>query len=370
MLHIVGRALTLWEGRGEYALMSSAATGDRRAMVAIDWGTTSCRFVLVSADGTPLARRSGPGIIPLAGSADGQTDRAEAFVQALQDRIGDWLEEHPGIPLVMSGMVGADRGWRDAGYREAPVSLLPGREELVPVTVPGHPAHLVPGVKQHVPAPDVMRGEETQVLGALLEDTGTADRGEALIVVPGTHSKWVQVAGGRIQHFRTYMTGDLFAALSNHTILAREDDREDAREDDREDDAAKTTGGSDPSEAFAQGLELAFGEDRPSLSRHLFHARSRFVLGELAPDDTHDFLSGLVIGDEAADALALLAPPETTPVLLIASEEIGDRYTAAFDRAGLRAHRVGGDPATRGLHAIAQHLADTPVHPNQEHPLP
>lgn len=338
--------------------MSSAAAGDRQAMIAVDWGTTSCRFVLVAADATALARRDGPGVIPLNASADGQTDRAETFAHALQDRIGDWLEEHPGIPVVMSGMIGADVGWRDAGYREAPVGLLPRRQELVPVAVPGHPAYLVPGVKQHGPAPDVMRGEETQVLGALLEGAGAVGEGEALVVAPGTHSKWVEVADGRIQQFRTYMTGDLFAALSKHTILAAESE------------VAKPADGSSPSEAFARGLELAFSNDGSSLSRHLFRARSGLVLGDLASEDTHDFLSGLVIGDEVADALDLLGPHENTPVLLVASEELGVRYGSAFARAGLRAHLVGGDPATRGLHAIAQYLTDSFFHPTQERPRP
>src|SRR5699024_8725158 len=172
----------------------------------------------------------------------------------------------------MCGMVGSDRGWRDAGYREAPTAMHPGPEDLVEVALPGHPAYLVPGIKQHHPAPDVMRGEETQVLGALLEVAGAQDR--------------------------------------------------------------------PPPGALLRGLDLAFGEGRASLSRHLFRARSGLVLGDLAPAEVHDFLSGLLIGDEVADALALLTPDRDVPVLLIASEQLAPRYRAALGRAGLRVRHV------------------------------
>lgn len=351
--------------------MSSAAAGMCPAMVAVDWGTTACRFVLVDAEGSALARRNGPGILPLNASAHGgSTSREEIFGQSLREQIGDWLEAHPGIPLVMSGMVGADRGWRDAGYREVPVGLTPGREALVPVSVPGHPAYLVPGVKQRGRIPDVMRGEETQVLGALLEGAGGGVAGEALVIIPGTHSKWVQVSDGRIQHFRTYMTGDLFAALRGHTIHAAASTAAHGTAGTSDGDpgsstaaSARTAGASD---AFLRGLELAVRDGKPSLSRHLFRARSEMVLGDLAPEHVHDVLSGLLIGDEVADALSLLSPDETTPVLLIASEVLGDHYRVALERAGLRPRPVGGDPATRGLHAIAGTLLDIPAHPHQE----
>src|SRR5690625_7379395 len=133
------------------------------ALVAVDWGTTSCRFVLVAAAGRALERRSGPGILPPTTAAsgaggEGTAARAETFERALRDEIGDWLDAHPGIPVMMCGMVGSDRGWRDAGYREAPTAMHPGPEDLVEVALPGHPAYLVPGIKQHHPAPDVKIG--------------------------------------------------------------------------------------------------------------------------------------------------------------------------------------------------------------------
>lgn len=366
---------------------SAAAPNARPAMIAVDWGTTSCRFVLVAADGSALDRRGGPGLIPLQEASEGRTaDRAAAFEQALRDRVGDWLREHPGIPLVMCGMVGAEQGWRDAGYRELPASLVPALDALVEVTVPGHPAYLVPGVMQRDPAPDVMRGEETQVLGALLQETGAApwsaetpasagagQWNDALVIAPGTHSKWVRVSGGRIQHFRTYMTGDLFAALSGHTILAATIDDEQSRAGSGPSDAGSRRAASAamPSEAFTRGLDLALDEDRPSLSRHLFRARSSVLLGDLAPAETHDFLSGLVIGDEVHDALDLLAPDESVRVLLIASDQLAPRYRAALERAGVRVHLIPGDPATRGLHVIARQLTDaTPNHHSEEHPRP
>src|SRR5699024_11160386 len=131
--------------------------------------------------------------------------------------------------------------------------------------------------------------------------------------------------------------------------------------------------GPGPSPAFLRGLDLAFGEGRASLSRHLFRARSGLVLGDLAPAEVHDFLSGLLIGDEVADALALLTPDRDVPVLLIASEQLAPRYPAALGRAGLRVRHVDGDPATRGLQAIAGGLLDhlrRTTDTTQEHPHP
>ncbi|MDN5685885.1 MAG: 2-dehydro-3-deoxygalactonokinase [Brachybacterium sp.] len=336
------------------------------ALIAVDWGTTSCRFVLAAADGTVRARREGPGIGPLtAQAAHGTGDREQLFERALLERVGDWLADHPDIPLVMCGMVGAKHGWRDAGYRMLPADLTPGRDELVPLDVAGHRAYLVPGVMQRDPAPDVMRGEETQVLGALLADIGAPRASDALVVAPGTHSKWVRIAEDRIRGFRTYLTGDLFAALSEHTIVAAEID--DAQRPG--DGAHRPDGTSGPSPAFLRGVDLALGDDRPSLSRHLFQARSAVLLGELASVDVRDFLSGLIIGDEVGDALTSLAPEENVPILLIASDELAHRYRATFDRMGRQVHHVDGDPATRGLLEIARQGTDaTPDQAKEPYP--
>lgn len=348
------------------------------ALIAVDWGTTSCRFVLVTADGTVCARREGPGIGPLNAQAagGGTVDRAQRFERALLERVGDWLTDHPDIPLVMCGMIGANHGWRDAGYRGLPADLIPGRDELVPLDVAGHRAYLVPGVMQRDPAPDVMRGEETQVLGALLAGTGASRASDALVVAPGTHAKWVRIAENGIQGFRTYLTGDLFAALSEHTIVAAEiddalrpGDGQPRSGDDEQrsgDDVHRPDGAPSASPAFLRGVDLAFGDDRPSLSRHLFQARSAVLLGELAAGDVRDFLSGLIIGDEVADALASLAPEQSVPIHLIASDELAHRYRAAFDRAGRYVHHVDGDPASRGLLEIARHASDAPLHQTKE----
>jgi 2-dehydro-3-deoxygalactonokinase len=179
------------------------------ALIGVDWGTSAFRAVLLDAAGNILDRRSGPhGIMTV---TDGD------FARVLSTQIGEWLNRAR-VPVIMSGMIGSRQGWMEAPYVSAPAGLADLAAALLPVPLDAADVRIVPGVAVAATSMrDVMRGEETQIFGALATSGATDGR----FVLPGTHSKWVAVEGGRIAAFSTYMTGEIFAACRKHTILGR-----------------------------------------------------------------------------------------------------------------------------------------------------
>jgi 2-dehydro-3-deoxygalactonokinase len=209
------------------------------ALITVDWGTSSLRSALLSNAGDLLDERGGgPGILAVP---------ANGFATALLEHIRPWRDQHGPLPIILSGMIGSRQGWAEAPYLACPA----GKTELARhlyrhETDQLGPIHIVPGLCIDPPglAPDVMRGEETQIVGAL--DWSPEERG--LYVLPGTHSKWVTVENGRITHFATYMTGEIFAALRRHTILGR---------------LMSTDGDAHNADAFAQGVSNGLAEGPP-----------------------------------------------------------------------------------------------------------
>lgn len=294
------------------------------ALVAIDWGTSAARAYCVDADGRILERRSVP--LGVRHVRDGN------FEAALAKVLGDLPI---GLaPRIGCGMVGSRQGWVEAPYVDCPASLTALSDHLV--QAPMESLAIVPGVATRDPAgvPDFMRGEETQLLGAIAPD----ERG-VLAVLPGTHSKWARVEHGRIVDFTTFMTGELYAVLVDHSMLGR-------------------LAGHEPAgfarEAFSRGAArgLADGE----LAHDLFGARTLSLAGELATDEVTDWLSGLLIGREirGARAWALRAGIDPSIVRVIGSDTLAERYDVALGDAGVLAQRADGDAAVRGLWRIAQ----------------
>lgn len=243
------------------------------ALIAVDWGTTNRRGYLIDAAGGLLDRREDG--LGLASIEDG------GFRPAFDAMVASWTEVHGYLPALLSGMVGASTGWLEAPYCGLPAGLDDLAENLQLVS-DDLPVWIVPGVSARGEAgvPDVIRGEEVQAI---------AGARDGLIVLPGTHSKWVWMKGGRIVEFKTYMTGDLHAAILNHTVVS-----------------ALAAGGarSGGSDAFDDGVHT--GRARHSDLPHiLFGARSRVLFGELAAADVSDYLSGLLIGAEISGAFAL-----------------------------------------------------------------
>lgn len=269
------------------------------SLIGLDWGTTSCRAYLVGADGSVLERvADGPGILKVEGGA---------FGVALDAMVGRWDAR---LPVILSGMIGSRQGWREAPYAQCPAGAGDIVRALVRIDHAGRAVALAPGLSVENDAmPDVMRGEEAQILGAL----ALSGRDSAMFLLPGTHSKWAVVADGRIVSFRTFMTGEVFGALKEHTILGR-----------LMQDGASVEG-------FARGVRegAALGSAGALLNR-AFATRTYGLMDRLSADALADYLSGLLIGAEVAEATR----QTKGAVTIIASPALAQRYADALRLMG------------------------------------
>lgn len=317
-------------------------SADEPALFAVDWGTSTLRAWALDARGGVLASaRSGAGMLAVVRTLADDVDpdkRADAFAAALTDLAGTAMRAWPRTPILACGMIGAATGWREADYLPVPVELSSDALTLTRADYLGRDLWIVPGLQQTVsprhPYPDVMRGEETQVLGASAALGPDAD---VTVVLPGTHSKWVHVRSGVVQSFQTVMTGELFSAVMEDTILGQ---------------PARDGAGFDE-RAFAWGAQLARQRDASTpLAGLLFSARTLHMSGELAAGSIGDFASGLLIGDEVAHLLAARSP--AADIVLCGGPDICDRYLRALTAAGATARVVGEDATIAGLWAIAR----------------
>jgi 2-dehydro-3-deoxygalactonokinase len=290
-------------------------------MIAIDWGTSSFRAYRLDAGGAIAEKRSAPlGIMHVEGGR---------FAEALEAQVGDWLAAGEG-PVLMSGMIGSRQGWKEAAYVECPAGADHIAAKLQHVSWgAGHEAWIAPGVscRDAGGVPDVMRGEETQLLGVIDELPGTA-----WVCLPGTHSKWVEVREGRIHSFTTHMTGEVFATLRAHTILGR-----------------MMTGEATDAQWFAAGVQRA--REPGGVLHHLFGVRARGRFGELPDAASAAYLSGMLIGHELA-----AAAPRSGTVYLLGATVLESVYVQALAQSGLRAIRLDADAAVRGLWRLSRHL--------------
>jgi 2-dehydro-3-deoxygalactonokinase len=266
----------------------------------------------------------------------------DGFELAFDQACGDWLDEQPDLPVIACGMVGSAQGWREAAYRDTPANVANLGTALQTVrSLRGVDVHIVPGVIQRSRLPNVMRGEETQVLGVLQNIAGEAGT-DLLIGLPGSHSKWVEVADGCIVHFDTFMTGEVFAVLSEHSILGRTQQR----------------GASFDGDAFDRGVQVALSSDGEigPLST-LFSARSLGLTGELSATAQADYLSGLLIGHELS-ALACVQrrrrnSVQLPSIILIGNSQLCSRYSRALDACGYARVTLAEQATERGLWQLA-----------------
>ena len=329
--------------RAAGAAAVDAQTAARAVLIALDWGTTSLRAYLFGASGEVLATRTSPaGIMNLPGAPEDG-----GFDAAFDDACGAWLALAPGLPVIAAGMVGSAQGWVQAPYIETPASAEALAAAVVRVrTARGPTIAIVPGVLERGVLPNVMRGEETQIVGALQADDGSAvgspSRQSALICLPGTHAKWVEVENGRIERFHTFMTGEVYAALTGHTILGRTMKRPD------EPNLA----------AFARGVTVAREHGAAGLLATAFSSRSLALTGQLAPDEQPDYLSGLLIGHELAGLEAVLARRNvalrTSEPRLIGTDALCERYRLALMQFGCTNAQLVRHATERGLWCIAR----------------
>jgi 2-dehydro-3-deoxygalactonokinase len=299
------------------------------ALIAVDWGTSALRAALVARDGTLLAERSGgPGILAVA---------ANGFGAALGAFVQSWRDQHGHLPILLSGMIGSRQGWVEVPYLACPADVGLLAKALLP-----HDAgalgtvHIAPGLAVDPPnaAPDVMRGEETQIAGAL----HAASAREGLFVLPGTHSKWVNVSNGRIEGFATYMTGEVFAALRQHTILGRLMPDESGRLD---------------TFAFRRGVEASAAEGPPGALLHrVFATRTLGLFDRLPAASLSSYLSGLLIGSEMSAACAGEGLQRAFTIVGSAPA-LTEHYRTAASILDLEARVAPADCAARGAFVIA-----------------
>ena len=301
-------------------------------LIGVDWGTSSFRAYLIDSEARVFDRRVSPmGILSV---ADGR------FEAALAAELTAWRAAHGPLPIVMSGMIGSRQGWREAAYVSCPAGIGDLSANLTTFETPslGRVA-IVPGLTVEADGvPDVMRGEETQIAGALLSSEG----GDGHYVLPGTHSKWVRVDGGRITAFSTYMTGEVYAALKDHTILGR----------------LMSGESGDDSQAFLAGVRAGAQPGGPGALLHrLFSARTLGLFDRLPAGHIAAYLSGLVIGAEFGDASA-----GTSAITIIGSDALARRYEIAASCVGIRTQRAPEDCVAAG-HAAIAHAAGLTTSP-------
>lgn len=307
-------------------------------LLALDWGTSSLRAFLMR-DGQVLdSRHSRRGIqhLPAAGVA--------GFEQAFADIAGEWLAQWPDLSVVASGMVGSAQGWREAPYVRCPADVQVLAAQGVSVHSGLGPEILIaPGVlfDEADKLPDVMRGEEIQIAGALRQNPGWAKR--CCSVLPGTHSKWVRIENGRIVDFATYLTGELFAVLCKHSILGRLLPEGEAKS------SADTV-------AFELGLRQARESGGADFSHQIFATRTLGLTGRLPHTALADYLSGLVIGHELVSGLraANEDADEDLPLLLIGDPSLCQRYVRSLEYLGRFDAVVLDNTAPAGLWDFAR----------------
>ncbi len=289
-------------------------------MIAIDWGTSSLRCYLMDATGAILDSRSAAqGILAVENGR---------FAEALEALAGDWITAGES-PIVMSGMIGSRQGWLEVPYAQCPAGFEEIAAGMREVRWNRHSAWIVPGLacRGESGIPDVMRGEETQVLGAL----DSLGNGPDTVCLPGTHSKWVEVENGRILRFTTHMTGEAFAMLKTHSILGRM----------MTDEASDTV-------AFEDGIRRS--GDANGLLNHLFGVRARGLFGEISERSSPSYLSGILIGHEIRAARR-----SARTVKLLGSTQLAATYARAFKVLDIPCSTLSSDAAAIALFKLAKH---------------
>lgn len=308
-------------------------------LIALDWGSSSLRAFLMADDGALIATRTSlEGCSVLNGSAS-------AFQASLEKIAGDWLTDFPDVKLIACGMVGSAHGWLEVPYVACPAdTLVMARKIMTVKDVGGRRLAIVPGLRCDDVSgkTDVMRGEETQIIGAL--ELRPDARSESCMVLPGTHSKWAQVQEGKVTQFATYMTGELFAVLRQYSVLGRLM---------TESPAAETA--RDPL-AFLRGVDDAKSGAHLGLTQQLFAVRTLGLMEQLPRTSLADYLSGLLIGHEVQAGLSwrLGAGLEHAPLIVIGDPILCSRYAQALTQYGVQQFSVLDNTAARGLWRLSQ----------------
>lgn len=297
---------------------------DTDNIIGINWGSSNLRAYLIGADGQMLDSHEAPaGVTTL--------DRG-GMAAAANDIRTRWPKA---AFAYAAGMIGSNVGWVDAGYIDCPAGVEAVAQGLVPTRIGMLDVSIVPGmacVRALDGAPDVLRGEETELLGLL--SAGDVDP-DAIIALPGTHTKWIQLSNGRVEGFMTSMSGELFDRLASGGLLA-----------------SVLDGPGEPGSAFNEGVRTA-ATSTLGLGALLFGVRAKMIRGALPRAETSSYLRGLLAGAEVSDAAALFPSMKHTPVPLVGSGPVTRLYQAAMAELGIEARPVkSADAVIRGFSAI------------------
>lgn len=285
-----------------------------------DWGTTRLRLNLFDTEGRAVDRAEGAGI------GDRETTPAETLSRALKP----WRQMHGVTRVRLCGMAGSVNGLVEVPYAPCPAGVEDWAHGAVQAPLEDYDIRIAPGVAGSTPdgTPDVMRGEETQIFGALSLSPDLTE-GEQLLALPGTHGKWARVVDGRIIAFQTFLTGELFALLKDRSTLLM--GAQPTPADIAEDEARV---------GYTDGLARGTKGD---LASALFAVRSHRLRSNWSTARAEAYLSGLVIGAEVAEALAAFGD---LPITLIGADALTTRYAAALQTLGRHASRLDGDAAS------------------------
>ncbi|PLS23695.1 2-keto-3-deoxy-galactonokinase [Amylibacter cionae] len=301
---------------------------EKTEWIAVDWGLTNLRVWVLGAGGNLLAERS----------ADQGMEKLtrEGFEPTLLAMIEDFLSDAKTTPVLCSGMVGTAGGWAEAPFQAVPCA--PQSAEAFVSAKTNDPrirVTIVPGLSQTSPAPDLMRGEETQIAGFLQSNP----KFDGVLVMPGTHSKWVHISAEEVVSFQTFLTGELYALLARQSILRN----------------AVAIGGWDDS-AFENGVSEAISRPE-SVAAKLFSLQAEAQLSSGSPEAARARLSGLLIGMELAATRPYWLGQNLT---ILAAPDIGRIYARALSLQGLQAPVLDAAPLVReGLLAAYEALTAT-----------
>lgn len=292
-----------------------------KGSILLDWGSTHVRAHRLGENGSLLeSRSSDDGILFV---PDGN------FEHRMRSLIGDWLA--PGVRILACGMITSRQGWVETAYIDCPCSVDELAGNLLQLRLSGGEIiAFAPGLRMGPPIRDVMRGEEVQILGL---------GGDGAVVLPGTHSKWALVAGGRVERFATFMTGEFFDILMNYSILGR------------------TAKGREHNEsAFLHGVRMgAIAQEEGGLAHMAFSARTLVLADELPPSGIASYISGLLIGDEISQARRLFGDA-ARDCRIVASPLLAGLYMRACGELGLPGSNEGESATLAGLTKIARTL--------------
>ena len=299
------------------------------------WGTSHLSLYLVNpSTGVVKAKSQGPGISMLGGRSP---------EEALFEIVDKWIEEQTVSEIYLSGMVGSTLGWVDVPYMECPLDMSDISPHVVRFIARDIPIVIIPGLacQNLLGHNDVIRGEETELLG-WFSTASTQQLKSSLICIPGTHTKWIKIENGKIDSFLTSVVGEMYQIISANGVLAKPH-------------FGKTVQSSN---AFMLALDNI--SKRPSnLMNLLFTTRANAVRGEFSPEDSTDYLSGLLIGADIQAATDCFGrEPFSEGIPLIGSNYLVDRYSQALSYWEYSAEKLSsGEIGRRGLYLAYQQIS-------------